>query len=560
MADIIGTTLGPYRVLEQIGLGGMATVYKAYQPGIERLVALKILPAHYAQGPLFVQRFEQEARLIARLEHPSIIPIYDFGSQDGTTYLVMRYLQAGTVKDILERGSLSLTDTAKLIGEIAAALDHAHANGIIHRDVKPSNILVDKQGNAYLTDFGIAKVLEGTSELTGSAMLGTPAYMAPEQTLSKPVTPQTDVYSLGVMLYEMATGKPPFEAETPMAVALMHINEALPLPRQANPNLSEAVELVILKALAKDPADRYQSAGELAKAFAEVVNAMADSAPPHLIELAEGVAGEKGQEHITQAVRAEIRRHENTERRQLLFRWLPATVGVILLLALASGLVYSVQQINATQPQAAQTAAEAGRVALELTGVANRPTRTPAPTNTLDLVAGATLLAAKTQTQQAIAQATQSAQETLIASTPSPTFRIRLEDESGRPITVMGSVTVSCSEQTTATNEVNDQGEAIFDFGEITRSCKAATVSASAQGYQPAASEIASLTPGENALTLTLKRDPFGILPSEACGEGETLVFVDDFQSGGLEKWSGEKTAWEIQELSDGNRVARSTK
>ncbi|MBI3242435.1 MAG: serine/threonine protein kinase [Chloroflexi bacterium] len=556
MADLIGTTLGSYRVLEQIGLGGMATVYKAYQPGVDRLVALKILPSHYAQDPLFVQRFEREARVIASLEHPGIIPIYDFGAQDGVSYLVMRYLQAGTVKDILGRGRLPLADAAKLISEIAAALDYAHSQGIIHRDVKPSNILVDKQGNAYLTDFGIAKVLEGTSELTGSAMLGTPAYMAPEQTLSKPVTPQTDVYSLGVMLYEMATGKPPFEAETPLAVALMHINESLPLPRQVNPELPEAVELVILKALAKDPADRYQSAGELAQAFTTATNASeAEAAPTHLIKLAEEAAEGKGEEHVTHAVRAEVRRQESTERRQRLMQWLPIAAGVVVVVALIAGLAFSFRQTNATQARTGQTATAGAQVALNMTALANRPTRTPAPTSTLDLAAGATLLAAQTQTQQVIAQTTQSAQETLIASTPYPTFRIRLADESGEPITVMGSVTVSCGEGATATNEVNEQGEATFNFGEITRSCRAATVNARAQGYQPTTSEIASLTPGENTLTLTLKRDPFGILPSEACGKGETLVFVDDFQSEGLEKWSGEKTAWEIQESPDGNRI-----
>ena len=157
---MIGTTLGRYRILEQIGQGGMATVYKAYQPGMNRLVALKILPAHFANTPRFVHRFEQEARVIAKLEHHNILPVYDFGSQNGTTYLVLRYLQAGTVKDILAHGALPLPDAAKILNDVASALDYAHVQGIIHRDIKPANILVDTQGNAYLTDFGIAKVLE----------------------------------------------------------------------------------------------------------------------------------------------------------------------------------------------------------------------------------------------------------------------------------------------------------------------------------------------------------------------------------------------------------------
>ncbi|MEK7439938.1 MAG: serine/threonine-protein kinase, partial [Chloroflexota bacterium] len=219
MAELLGSTLGPYQILEQIGLGGMATVYKAYQPGMNRLVALKVLPEHYARDPRFVKRFEREAQVVAKLEHRNIIPIYDYGSHDNITYLAMRYLQAGTVKDILAHGALPLNDVAKLLSDISSALDYAHSQGIIHRDVKPSNVLVDKQGNAYLTDFGIAKVLEGTADFTGSSVLGTPAYMAPEQTLGKPATAQSDIYSLGVMLYEMVVGKPPFEADTPMAIA-----------------------------------------------------------------------------------------------------------------------------------------------------------------------------------------------------------------------------------------------------------------------------------------------------------------------------------------------------
>jgi tRNA A-37 threonylcarbamoyl transferase component Bud32 len=359
MADLIGTTLGPYRVLEQIGLGGMATVYKAYQPGMDRLVALKILPSHYAQDPLFVQRFEREARVIANLEHPGIIPIYDFGAHDGVSYLVMRYLQAGTVKDILERGRLPLADAAKLTNEIAAALDYAHSQGIIHRDVKPSNILVDKQGNAYLTDFGIAKVLEGTSELTGSAMLGTPAYMAPEQTLSKPVTPQTDVYSLGVMLYEMVTGKPPFEAETPMAVALMHINESLPLPRQVNPSLPEAVDLAILKALAKEPGDRFETAGELAKAFASAAYVEANAPVNRLTELANQAAVGKGSDELTYGVRAEILKQERREIAEKTRRWLPGVVAGLLAVVTLLGMFILSREASTLQGDSAATASAA---------------------------------------------------------------------------------------------------------------------------------------------------------------------------------------------------------
>lgn len=357
MPDLIGVTLGPYRILEQIGLGGMATVYKAYQSGIDRLVALKVLPEHYARDPLFVQRFKQEAHIIAQLEHRNIVPVYDFGEQDGTTYLVMRYLQAGTVKDILAHGPLPLSDAARLVADVAAGLDYAHTQGIIHRDVKPSNILVDKQGHAYLTDFGLAKVLESTAELTSSGtLLGTPAYMAPEQTLGQPVTPQTDVYALGVVLYEMATGRPPYEADTPMAVALMHVHEPLPLPRQVNPALSKAVELVILKGLAKAPQDRYHSAGELSEALTWAVSTETPAPSTRLIELAEAVAVRKSEEEVTHKIRDEVRRQESTERRRRLLRLAPWVGAGLIIAALAVGLILLQSETTQVRGSAAQTA------------------------------------------------------------------------------------------------------------------------------------------------------------------------------------------------------------
>lgn len=356
MADLVGSTLGAHHILGQIGAGGMATVYKAYHPGMDRLVALKILPHQYAQDPHFVERFKREARIIAKLEHRNIIPVHDFGEQDGVTYLTMRYLQAGTVKEILERGPLPLADAARILNDVAAALDHAHAHGIIHRDVKPANVLVDKEGSAFLTDFGIAKVLEGTSNLTGSAMLGTPTYMAPEQTLSRPVTPQTDVYSLGVMLYEMVTGKPPFEGDTPIAVALMHVNDPLPPPREVNPALSEEVERVLMKALAKETDERYQTAGELARDFEEVVRAGEEAASTRLIELAGEAAEGKGSAEVTQEIRAEIRRRETGERRKRILRWVPWVVGALIVIGLGVGLFQAWAETEQVRSESEQTA------------------------------------------------------------------------------------------------------------------------------------------------------------------------------------------------------------
>ncbi len=432
MPDILGSTLGPYQILEQIGLGGMATVYKAYQPGMNRLVALKVLPEHYAHDPRFVKRFEREAQVVAKLEHRNIIPIYDYGSHNTTTFLAMRYLQAGTVKDILARGALPLPDVAKILSDVASALDYAHAHGIIHRDVKPSNILVDKQGNAYLTDFGIAKVLEGTADFTGSGVLGTPAYMAPEQTLGKPATAQSDIYSLGVMLYEMVVGKLPFEADTPMAIALMHVHEPLPLPRRIKEDIPEAVELIILKALAKDPKDRFPQAGELAKAFASAIGAETSMATGRLLELASGAAEGKGSEEVTYDVKEELKKRERTEQRKQILRFAPFVAGGLLLVGLIGVVGWLFNNLSTAQDVAKQTQAAIQLTSNFATEVALRPTETQGPTPTIDINAAATLQWIATQTSAPLATQTQaqlntrntaaqSAQQTIIALTPTNT-------------------------------------------------------------------------------------------------------------------------------------------
>jgi serine/threonine protein kinase/ligand-binding sensor domain-containing protein len=272
MADLIGQNLGPYRILEQIGRGGMATVYKAFQPSMNRDVAVKVLPPHFMQDPSFAERFEREAHTVARLEHPHILPVHDYGkAEDGTTYIVMRYVKAGTLADLLKKNPISLPEAVRLFEQIADALAYAHEQGIVHRDMKPSNILVDPRGQTFLTDFGLARMVEGSSELTGSMIVGTPTYMAPELGEGKPADERSDIYALGIILYEMATGRPPFEAETPMAVIIKHITEPLPLPRQLNPNIPESIERVILKALAKDPNARYQSVTDMLQALQQAM-------------------------------------------------------------------------------------------------------------------------------------------------------------------------------------------------------------------------------------------------------------------------------------------------
>lgn len=273
MENLSGKQLGPYQVISLLGEGGMAAVYKAYQPSVDRYVALKILPQQFAKDSSFMARFEQEARIIASLEHPYILPVYDYGTSDGYTYIVMRYVEGGTLADWMDSGSIPLDQTVELFSQIASALDYAHARGVVHRDLKPNNVMLDEQKHCLLTDFGIAKLLESTVKMTTTGgFLGTPAYASPEQAVGDKLDGRSDVYSLGVMLYELLTGGLPFEADMPVAILVKHVNNPLPLPSTINPAISPALEAVLLKALAKQPGDRYQSAGELAGAFAQAAN------------------------------------------------------------------------------------------------------------------------------------------------------------------------------------------------------------------------------------------------------------------------------------------------
>ncbi len=277
MDDLTGWELGSYRVVTALGDGGMARVYKAFQPAVNRYVALKVLPRQFSADPHLLQRFQREANLVARLQHPHIVPVFDFGESDGYAFLVMPLIRGGTLASLLR---LPLTETARVIRQVAEALDYAHANGVTHRDLKPSNILIDEGGNCLLADFGIARVAEGATTLTqAGSLLGTPAYMSPEQAIGEAVGPASDIYSLGIVLYELLTGRVPFQAETPVAIALQHVAAPLPRPRRFNPAMTPALEAVVLKALARRPTERFASAGALARAFSAAVEA-SHAAPP----------------------------------------------------------------------------------------------------------------------------------------------------------------------------------------------------------------------------------------------------------------------------------------
>jgi serine/threonine protein kinase len=269
MENLTGKQLGQYQIIESLGEGGMAAVYKAYQLGkLNRYVALKILPPLLAKSPEFAKRFEQEAKILAELQHPHIVPVFDFGEDEGYYYLVMPFIEGCTLADLLHGKPLPLSQIRRITVQVAEALDYAHSRGLVHRDVKPSNILVDGSGNCLLSDFGITKILESAEKLTSTGeIVGTPAYMSPEQGRGEPLDGRSDIYSLGAVLYEMATGRVPYRADTPLAVIIKHMQDPLPPPRSINPYLPIAVEQVILKALAKRKEDRYQTAGEMARAI-----------------------------------------------------------------------------------------------------------------------------------------------------------------------------------------------------------------------------------------------------------------------------------------------------
>lgn len=264
MEDLTGRQLGPYRVVAPLGEGGMASVYKGFQPSVERFVALKILPRHFASDPEFVARFKQESRVIAKLQHVHILPVHDYGEDQGYTYIVMPFLEAGTLANEIAKGAMDLGRVLEVTRQLGSALDYAHSRGIVHRDVKPANVLIDPTGNCLLTDFGIAKIVSQTVSLTQTGgIVGTPAYMSPEQIGAGELDGRSDLYSLGVVIFEMVTGRVPFQAETPAAALVKHLHDPLPMPSSLRPDLPEGVEKVIMKALSKSRHDRYQTAEEL---------------------------------------------------------------------------------------------------------------------------------------------------------------------------------------------------------------------------------------------------------------------------------------------------------
>ncbi len=266
--------IGRYEVQSELGRGGMAVVYKAYDPRFERMVAIKVLPREFMHDPQFIGRFNREAKTIAALDHPAIVPVFDYGDEEGQPFLVMRYMPGGSLADRLENGPLPLEQATIIIQRLSSALNRAHSQGIVHRDLKPNNVLFDQYEDAYLADFGIAHISSsaGASPLTTSgSMLGTPSYMSPEQIHGESTLDgRSDIYALGVIFFQLLTGRVPYIADTATKILMKHIMDPVPDLRQIRPDLPQECQDVITKAMAKKPEQRFGSADEMASAVTVV--------------------------------------------------------------------------------------------------------------------------------------------------------------------------------------------------------------------------------------------------------------------------------------------------
>jgi serine/threonine protein kinase len=272
-----GQMLGKYRVLESLGRGGMSRVYRAYHPQLDRYVAIKVLRSDLVEDEEFLARFRREARAVAGLRHPNIVQVYDFDLQDELYYIVLELLEGDTLKVRLadyhaQKQQMPWGDIVRILLDVLDGLAYAHSEDMVHRDIKPANILLTRRGQAVLADFGIAQIIGGTNYTVSGALMGTLNYMAPEQGLENHSDARSDLYSLGIVFYEMLTRRTPFEADTPLAILMKHLNDPLPLPRQLEPSIPEPFERDVLKALAKSPENRYQSAEAMAQALREAAD------------------------------------------------------------------------------------------------------------------------------------------------------------------------------------------------------------------------------------------------------------------------------------------------
>lgn len=368
MPFVAGENVGAYRLTEKLGRGGMATVYKAYHAKLDRYVAIKALHPAFLEDPNFLARFQREARVVAKLEHPNIVPIYDFAEHEGRPYLVMKYIQGETLKARLKGEGVTADETVAIVEAVGQSLTYAHERGILHRDVKPSNVLLADDGGIYLADFGLARIAEaGESTLSGDMMLGTPQYISPEQAMgASDLDEGTDIYSFGVMLYELTVGQVPFSADTPFSIIHDHIYTPLPLPSKINADMPEALERVLLKALAKEREDRYEQVDDLVAAFK---SAYPDSKPLPAGQSTPGtvvspVVTEAASDSVSPAPDAAESGASTTEKPRRRWRWwylAPITLALVLFCLLGvAGANMIRNQIEANRSAAAATETPSG--------------------------------------------------------------------------------------------------------------------------------------------------------------------------------------------------------
>lgn len=372
---------GRYEIKREIGRGGMAVVYLAHDPALGRDVALKVLPREFLNDPDFLNRFQREAHTIARLEHQAIVPLYDFGEHEKQPYLIMRHMTGGTLAQRLRAGPMGLEEAARIMERVCGALEKAHSRGVVHRDLKPGNILFDEEGAAYLSDFGIARLMEQTHTMT---IIGTPQYMAPEQAHGHPVDARTDVYQMGAVLFSILSGRPPFEADTPPALLHQHAYEPVPSITELAPYLPGDAEVVIRRAMAKQKESRYQSVQALADAVADVAagRPLVDDAPEET-QVAPSLSGETAVGDNARSAR---------------YRLYAGLVVLLLLLGVGgAGLVFSLGNgDNADAEAATQTALAAVPSA----------TATPAPSSTATPTVSPTVTSSPSSTPTGTASAT----------------------------------------------------------------------------------------------------------------------------------------------------------
>ena len=418
--SLVGRRLGKYEIQAEIGRGGMGVVYRGYDPALQRVVAVKVLPPQLAMDPDFVRRFHREAVMAAQLKHPNIVTIHDVGEHEDFHFIVMEYLEGSPLDRWLTSGLLGVDQVNRVVRQVADALDFAHKRGVVHRDIKPSNIMVSNDGHVTLMDFGLVRATEGTVLTMSGAVMGTPEYMAPEQAQGQPTDHRADIYAFGIVIYRLLVGRLPFERTTAPALIHAHVYEAPPPLRQLRPDLSRVVEAVVLKAIAKQPTDRYQSAGQLAREFEAAIGGKADAglaapvAPP--------VAGGSGRASTPPgASRPPTPSGSTTARprprtappaaRQPASK-MPILIGLLLLLLVAAvGGAWLI-----TRPPETPTATPAPTVVVK-TGdeVTPAPSPTPAPTST------PTTAPTATSTQVIVVVASPTPTRSVVTATKAPT-------------------------------------------------------------------------------------------------------------------------------------------